>query len=322
MPSWGDPAHPPSAPGYGTGVPDPLKILVTGVTGSVGGALAPRLLQEGHDVRGFARDASRVTSEVEVFEGDATTGQGLFEALDGVDVAYFLIHSMEGEGDFGDRERQTAETFVTEARRGGVRRIVFLGGIVPDADAGGSSKHLESRHTVEEVLLEGTPEAVALRASMVIGHGSRSFDFLASIVERLPVLALPSWRDNRTRPIDQRDVVEYLARAGTRLELEGARTFDVGGATELSYGDMVLRIAELMGTPRPSFGVPLSITPVAARVGAAIAGEDPALIEPLMDSLRYTLLPDDTAARAAFGIEPRTFDDSVRWALETRAAAA
>mgnify|MGYP000235128648 CR=1 FL=1 len=182
-----------------------------------------------------------------------------------------------------------------------------------------ATKAGDSYVTVERILLDGAPEAVALRASMVIGHGSRSFDFLASIVERLPVLALPGWRDNRSRPIDSRDVVEYLAQAGTQLPVEGARTFDVGGATELSYGDMVLRIAELAGTPRPSFGVPLSITPVASRVGAAIAGEDPGLIEPLMDSLEYSLIPDDRAALAAFEVEPRPFDEAVRWALEQRA---
>ena len=300
----------------------PLTILVTGATGYIGHALVPRLLEDGHRVRGFARDASRVSADIEVVEGDAESGEGLDAALDGVDVGYFLIHSMEaGDAGFSDTEMRTAEAFVTAAREAGVRRIVYLGGIVPEEDDEGGSAHLESRHAVEGVLLDGAPEAVALRASMVIGHGSRSFDFLASVVERLPVLALPSWRDNRTRPIDERDVVEYLARAGTRLELQGARTFDVGGATELSYGDMVLRIAELAGTPRPSFGVPVSITPLASRVGAAISGEDQALLEPLMRSLEYTLLPDDTAAREAFDLEPRGFDDSVRWALGRRTAA-
>lgn len=299
-----------------------LTILVTGVTGYIGDALVPRLLADGHEVRGFARDASRVTRDIRTVEGDAKTGEGLDEAMAGVDVAYFLIHSMEGDGGFDETEKRTAETFVTEARRANVRRIVFLGGVVPEEDAEGGSEHLESRAAVEEVLLDGAPEAVALRASMVIGHGSRSFDFLASVVERLPVLALPAWRDNRTRPIDARDVVEYLARAGTVLEVSGARTFDVGGATELSYGDMILRIGELAETPRPSFGVPISITRVASRVGAVIAGEDRALIEPLMHSLEYTLLPDDRAAREAFDIEPRSFDDSVRWALEERAGAA
>lgn len=299
----------------------PLRILVTGVTGFIGDALVPRLVEDGHDVRGFARSARSVGSGIHTVQGDAETGEGLAEAMDGVDVAYFLIHSMEGDGGFDEREQRTAQTFVEVARAAGVRRLVFLGGLVPAGDEGGGSAHLESRHAVEEILLAGTPEGVALRASMVIGHGSRSFDFLASIVERLPVLALPGWRDNRTRPIDARDVVEYLLQAGTRLPVGGGRSFDVGGATELSYGDMVLRIAELAGTPRPAFGVPLSITPVASRVGAAITGEDPGLVEPLMDSLEYTLLPDDRAARAAFDVVPRDFDEAVGWALAERAAA-
>ncbi len=298
----------------------PLTILVTGVTGYIGDALVPRLVADGHVVRGFARDADHVRCGVETVEGDAQSGDGLAEALAGVDVAYFLIHSMEGGGGFDETEKQTAETFVAKAREAGLRRIVYLGGIVPEQDGEGGSAHLESRHAVEEILLEGAPEAVALRASMVIGHGSRSFDFLASVVDRMPVLALPAWRYNRTRPIDERDVVEYLARAGTTLEVSGARSFDVGGATELSYGDMVRRIAELAGAPKPSFGVPVSITPVASRVGAAIAGEDRALIEPLMRSLEFTLLPDDGAARAAFDLELRTFDESVDWALGRRAA--
>ena len=300
----------------------PLTCLVTGVSGFVGDALVPRLLQDGHAVRGFARHAGRVHRDIPVVEGDAVTGEGLAEAMEGVEVAWFLIHSMEGTGDFDDTERRTAETFVAAAREAGVRRIVYLGGLAPEEDEQGGSPHLESRHAVEEILLQGAPEAVALRASMVIGHGSRSFDFLASIVERLPVLALPAWRENRTQPIDARDVIEYLARAGTTLPLEGARSFDVGGATELSYGDMVLRIAELMGTPRPSFGVPVSIPTVASRVGAALTGEDPGLLEPLMHSLDFTLLADDRAAREAFDLVPRSFDDAVRWALAERAAAA
>ena len=298
----------------------PLTTLVTGVTGYVGDALVPRLKQDGHIVRGFARDAGRVHRDIPVVEGDAVSGDGLDEAMEGVDVAWFLIHSMEGAGDFDDTERRTAETFVAAARAAGVRRIVYLGGLVPAEDADGGSPHLESRHAVEQILLDGAPEAVALRASMVIGHGSRSFDFLASIVERLPVLALPSWRENRTRPIDARDVIEYLARAGTTLELDGPRTFDIGGATELSYGDMVLRIAELAGTPRPSFGVPLSLPALASRVGSALAGEDRALIEPLMHSLEYTLIPDDGPAREAFDLVPRSYDEAVRWALTARAA--
>jgi uncharacterized protein YbjT (DUF2867 family) len=296
-----------------------LSVLVTGVTGYVGGALVPRLLRDGHDVRGFARNARRAPSSIPVVEGDARTGEGLDEAMLGVDVAVFLMHSMEGTEPFGRVEHETAERFVDAARHNGVRRVVYLGGLTPAEDASGGSAHLASRRAVEAVLLRGFEEGVALRASLVVGDGSRSFDFLATIVERLPVLALPAWRDNRTRPIDARDVTEYLARAVASPAIRKPTAFDVGGATELSYGDMVLRIAELAGTPRPSFGVPVSLTSLASRVGAALTSEDAALLEPLMQSLEHTLLPDDEAALQTFGVEPRDFDTSVRWALAARA---
>ena len=147
--------------------------------------------------------------------GDAVTGAGLPAAMDGVDAAYYLIHSMEGpaRGAFPEQERRSAEAFAAAARGAGVRRIVYLGGLVPQD--GRASRHLASRLAVEEGLLAAAPESVALRASIVIGARSRSFRFLVRLVERLPVLALPAWRENRTAPIDGRDVIEYLARAAT-----------------------------------------------------------------------------------------------------------
>src|SRR3712207_5091738 len=155
-----------------------MRILVTGITGYVGAALAPRLLDSGHDVRGFARDARRVSVPVEdVVEGDAVTGRGLDEALDGVDVAYYLIHSMErsANGGFDVAERRSAENFAEAAARAGVKRTVYLGGLVPTDKA--ISRHLGSRLAVEEALLAAVPESVAFRASIVIAASSRSFRF-------------------------------------------------------------------------------------------------------------------------------------------------
>ena len=161
----------------------PLSILVTGASGYIGSQLIPRLLADGHHVRGFARTASHVEADIEVVEGDASTGEGLEEAMDGIDVAYFLIHAMEGgEGDFDAEEKATAEHFVGAGKAAGVRRVVFLGGVTPEEDEEGGSEHLESRHAVEEVLLRGFPEGAAFRASLVIGAGSSSFDLLASLV--------------------------------------------------------------------------------------------------------------------------------------------
>ncbi len=297
-----------------------LAVLVTGASGYVGSRLTPQLLGDGHRVRGFVRDADKLESrDIEVAEGDAETGEGLREAMEGVDVVFFLIHAMDGGAEFGETERQTAEHTVEAAQAHSVRRVVYLGGVLPEEDRSGGSEHLESRREVEDLLLDGFPEAVALRASMLIGAGSASFDLLAGLVERLPLLALPAWQDNRTAPIDERDAIEYLVRSAT-LDLAGdaRRTFDIGGPEEMTYGTMVERIAALAGRERPSVRLPVSATPVASRVAAATTGQEHALVEPLMRSLEYDLIPDTTAADAAFGLRPRGFDESVRWALAER----
>jgi uncharacterized protein YbjT (DUF2867 family) len=299
----------------------PVSVLVSGITGYIGGALAARLKAEGLHVRGLARSAPDDDAGIPIAIGDVADGSGLEQAMSGIDVAVYLIHSMEGDGDFAERERAGAEHFAAAARQAGVRRVVYLGGLVPAGEATGGSAHLTSRNAVEDILLDAFPEAVAFRASMVIGDGSRSFDVLASLVERLPVLALPSWRANRTRPIHADDVMTYLSGAITSDRVQGALRLDIGGATEISYGDLVLRIGELSGHARPSVGLPVHATPVAGRLVARVAGEDPALIAPLMESLRYDLIPDDREARERFGVDPRTLDDAIRDALAERAAA-
>src|SRR4051794_5779934 len=224
----------------------PMRILVTGITGYVGSALAPRLVAAGHDVRGFARDASRSTVPgVPVMEGDAVAGRGLDEALHGVDTAYFLIHSMEASanGGFAEQELRAAENVIEAAGRAGVSRLVYLGGLVP---AGGhASPHLASRQAVEEAILAGVPGSVALRAPIVIGARSRSFRFLVRLVERLPVLALPAWNGNHTQPIDGRDVLEYLLRAAGEPAAAG-QSIDIAGPETVTYGELVERIRDLL----------------------------------------------------------------------------
>jgi len=298
-----------------------LNVLVSGITGYVGGALAARCKRDGLHVRGLARSEPKVDlGGIPVAIGDVEDGSGLEAAMEGIDVAVYLVHSMEGDGDFAEQERRSAEHFAAASRRAGVRRVVYLGGLVPDEDSDGGSAHLESRNAVEDILLDAFPEAVAFRASMVVGHGSRSFDFLASLVERLPVLALPSWRTNRTSPIHVDDVITYLCRAIADKDVDGALRLDIGGATEVSYGDMVKRIGELSGNDRPSVGLPFDATPVASRLAALITDEDKALIGPLMGSLQYDLPADDAEARARFGVDPKTLDDAVRDALHERDA--
>ncbi len=245
-----------------------LKTLVTGVSGYVGAALVPRLARDGHAVRGFARSRERVLAAGVVLDdlvlGDATTGRGLDEALDGIDVAYYLIHSMEGPaGAFVDIERRQAEAFAGAAAAAGVKRIVYLGGLLPNGAA--PSRHLGSRLAVEHTLLAAAPESVALRASIVIAARSRSFRFLVRLIERLPVLALPAWRVNRTKPVDGRDVLEFLAAAATLPARHAGRAWDIGGPDAMSYEQMLA--AHRRGdADRPPCAL-AAVQPHAGRVG-------------------------------------------------------
>jgi len=297
-----------------------MLTLVTGVSGYVGSALVARLQRDGLAVRGFARSRERVdragARPDELVLGDVTTGEGLAAALEGVHVAYYLIHSMEGAaaGAFADAERRSAERFAAAAAAAGVTRVVYLGGLVPgDAPL---SRHLGSRLAVERELLDAVPGSVALRASIVIGARSRSFRFLVRLIERMPVMALPAWRDNRTAPIDGRDVLEFLAAAAGAPAALGGRSWDIGGPDVMTYAAMIARIADALMLRRPSLSIDFSMTPVASVVAAAIAGEDPALIGPLMESLEHDLLPrEGEDAAAAFGVRLHGFDAAVERAL-------
>ncbi len=295
-----------------------LNVLLTGVTGYVGSVLAPRLLRDGHVVRGFARDPSRARlKEVPVLAGDAVSGEGLAEALEGIDVAYFLIHSMEpattADGAFPARERQAAETFGRTAQAAGVERIVYLGGPVPIE--GSVSMHLSSRVAVEEILLGSVPCGVAFRASIVIGARNRAFRFLVRLVERLPALAVPAWRTHRTAPIDERDMIELLARAATNQEVCG-QSLDAVGPDLVTYGELIDRIREHMLVSRPTIGFNrLTVTPIASRLSALIAGEDHSLIGPLMESLDEDLLPRDDRAARLLGVRLHSLDAAIEHAL-------
>ncbi|HWD86010.1 MAG TPA: NAD-dependent epimerase/dehydratase family protein [Solirubrobacteraceae bacterium] len=292
-----------------------MRILVTGISGFVGSQLAPRLVADGHEVRGLARRPEASPPGVDLAQADVVSGEGLTPALDGIEVAYYLIHSMEPSrnGAFQAREHRAAHNFVGAARRAGVRRIIYLGGIVPAA--GRASPHLASRLAVEEVLLGATDESVAFRASIVIGARSRSFRFLVRLVERLPVLIVPAWRNHRTAPIDQRDVIEFLARAADAAQVAG-RSLDLAGPDEVTYAELIDLIREAMLLDRPTVGLSrVTATPIASRISSVIAGEDWELIGPLMEGLQYDLLPRNSDASQLLGVRPHALSRAINRAL-------
>jgi uncharacterized protein YbjT (DUF2867 family) len=291
--------------------------LLTGATGYIGGRLMRRLISDGRELRALARNPERHAGEpVEVVQGDAITGAGLREALEGVETAYYLIHSMERaagpNGRFADLDRRAADNFARAAQEAGVDRVVYLGGLVPQS--GELSPHLGSRLEVEQILLDAIPDSVALRASIVIGARSSSFQLLVRLVERLRVLPMPGWRDHRTQPIDERDAIAYLARAPLTPAAAG-RSLDIAGPDALTYAQMIERIAEAMGVGRVPLSLGVSMTPPAAAVVASVTGLDIELVRPLMESLEYDLLPRNMDAPELFGLKPRRFVRAVEHAL-------
>jgi uncharacterized protein YbjT (DUF2867 family) len=291
--------------------------LITGATGYIGGRLMRRLIADGRDVRALARNPAGLAGEsVDVVTGDVTSGGGLREALDGCETAYYLIHSMDRaagrNGGFADLDRRAADNFARAAQEAGVDRIVYLGGLIPQGQA--ISPHLRSRLEVEEILLDAIPDSVALRASIVIGASSSSFRLLVRLIERLWVLPLPGWREHRTQPIDERDAIEYLARAPLARAAAG-RSLDIAGPDVLTYAQMVERIAEAMGVARTPLSLRLSMTPPAAVVVARVTGLDLELVRPLMESLEYDLLPRNMDAADLFRHRPRHFERAVEHAL-------
>jgi uncharacterized protein YbjT (DUF2867 family) len=292
-----------------------MRVLVTGITGYVGSRVALRLVRDGHEVHGLSRRPVDSPPGVTMRRGDAVSGAGLERGLDGIEVAYYLIHSMEpaGPSAFSVRERMAAENFARAAETAGVRRIVYLGGLVPEG--GPASAHLASRLEVEKILLGAGDCSVALRASIVIGARSRSFRFLVRLVERMPVLAVPAWGTHRTNPIDERDVVEMLVRAADAEGVCG-QSLDAGGSDVVSYGELIERIRDHMLVSRPTISFKrLTLTPIASRISALIAGEQHELIGPLMESLDGDLLVRDNRAPELLGVRLHSLDAAIEHAL-------
>jgi uncharacterized protein YbjT (DUF2867 family) len=299
-------------------------VLITGATGYIGGRLVPVFESAGVCVRCLARHpaalVSRVSQTTEVIAGDLLDPASLDRALAGIDVAYYLVHSMGAHGDYLEKDRVAARNFGAAARRAGVRRIVYLGGLATE-DAP-LSKHLRSRIETGEALRESGVPVVEFRASVVIGSGSLSFELIRALVERLPVMICPRWVSTQAQPIAIDDVLAYLASARELPDGE-SRTFEIGGADQASYGDLMREYARQRGLKRVMIAVPLLtprlsslwlglVTPVYARVGRE-----------LIAGLKNRSVVTDPAALAAFAIRPVGLREAISRAIryENRAFA-
>jgi len=295
--------------------PDPT--LVTGASGYVGGHLIEELLRRGRQVRALARDPSRASQppQVDVRGGDAVSGRGLREALEGCRTAYYLIHSMgRGSGpdaDFARRDREAAVNFGEAVRDAGVERVVYLGGLGPTGED--ASEHLRSRHEVAELLRPRVPELVYVRAAMIIGQGSASFEMLRHLVSRLPVMVTPRWVDTRSQPVAVRDVAGALADVAELAE--APEEVQLGGADVLTYREMMARTAEVLDRRSPKIvTVPVLSPRLSSYWVSLVTPVETGLVRPLVDGLKSEMVVE---RRPPEGINDRPlgFADAVRAAL-------
>jgi len=293
--------------------------LLTGASGAIGSRLAPLLAGPDGELRCLLRrpGAASLPPGARAVQGDAVSGAGLAEALDGVEVAYYLIHSMGrgGEGGFAERDRRAAETFGRAAAAAGVGRIVYLGGL-SGAGATASSAHLRSREEVAQRLAAHVPRLVHARAAMVIGRGGASWEMLHALVRRLPAMVCPRWIETRTQPIALDDVVAALAALREREEVAG--DVELGGPEALSYREMMARTARAIGRRPPLVvRVPVLTPRLSSYWVTLVTPVDADIARPLIDGLREEMLVR-TPPPPGINDAPRDFDAAVRAALEGR----
>lgn len=294
--------------------PQPL-VLVTGATGYVGGRLWHRLEELGCRVRCLARQPERLAARTgpatEVVAGDVLDKESLLRALTGVDSAYYLVHSMGSPDGFEENDRRGAENFGAAAREAGVKRIIYLGGLAREDQE--LSAHLSSRHEVGRILRQGGVPTIELRASIVLGSGSLSFEMIRALVERLPAMVTPRWVAVEAQPIAIDDLLQYLVES-LSLPAE-SRVFEIGGADRASYGELMREYARQTGLRRIMIPVPVLtprlsslwlglITPLYARVG-----------KKLIQSIEHPTVVHDNAALEAFSVRPRGMPEAIATAL-------
>jgi uncharacterized protein YbjT (DUF2867 family) len=294
-------------------------ILVTGASGYIGGRLVPELVAKGYQVRCLARDPRKVSGRgwgdrVQVFAGDVLDRETLTPAMAGCQAAFYLVHAMAGgERDFEERDRQAARNFADAAGQAGLEQLIYLGGLGKRSEA--LSAHLSSRQEVGDILRDGPVPTTELRAAMIIGSGSASFEMMRALVERLPVMICPRWVMTRSQPIAVRDVLSYLLGC---LEVPATRgeVFDIGGPHVLTYREMMLQFASILKLKRWIIDVPV-LTPRLSAYWVNIMTPVPAGIAfPLIEGMKSEMVCEDDRIRRLIPFELAGFDEAVRLALD------
>ena len=297
-------------------IPEKSLILLTGASGYIGGRLLPSLENQGYRVRCVARHPEilkqKAGPSTEVVAGDVLDRPSLDSALRGVDVAYYLVHSMSSTGSFEETDRQAARNFSEAAKAAGVKGLIYVGGLGSDEEE--LSTHLRSRHEVGDILRQSGLPVLEFRASAVIGSGSASFELIRALVERLPIMLTPRWVKGKAQPIAIDDLLDYLMEA-LRIPISNYRMYEIGGADQVSYADMMRtygrqRRLEPLIIPVPVLTPWLSalwlglVTPLYARIGRAI-----------IESIVHVTVVRDNAALTTFSVRPMGIDEAIRRAL-------
>ncbi len=293
-------------------------ILIIGATGYIGGRLVPRLIEQGHSVRVLVRDPQKVRdrgwNKVDIHKGDLHDPDSLPAAFRGIDIVYYLAHSMSaGKKAFEQYDRSAAWHVMTLCQINNVKRIIYLGGLGKRSVK--QSPHLRSRHEVGDILRAGPVPVTEFRAAIIIGSGSSSFEIIHHLVNRLPVMICPRWIYVKTQPIAIRDVLQYLIECLNKPDTAG-KIYDIGGPDVLTYRDMMLTIAQALGLKRYLIPVPV-LTPALSSYWVNLVTPLPTQVaRSLIESLRYETICETNDALEDFSVQPISFRDAVDFAFE------